>query len=89
MPPNPLTNCEIQKSYESEPEFNGVYSKNNLSKIKDGAYIKNLSEYESIGPHWIATLIASDVKHIPREIMKFIGNKNVVTNIYEYKQTIQ
>ena len=37
MPPHPLSNFEIQKYYENEPKFNGVYSKNNLSKIKDGA----------------------------------------------------
>ena len=48
MPPHPLSNFEIQKYYENEPKFNGVYSKNNLSKIKDGALITNLDEYESI-----------------------------------------
>ena len=37
MPPHPLTNFEIQKHYKREPKFNGVYSKNNLPKIKDGA----------------------------------------------------
>ena len=31
MPPHPLTNFEIQKYYENEPKFNGVYSRNNLS----------------------------------------------------------
>ena len=46
MPPHPLTNFEIQKYYEDEPKFNGVYSINNSSKIKDGAYIINLDEYE-------------------------------------------
>ena len=39
---NPLTHFEIQKYYENEREFNGVYSRNNLSKIKDFAYIINL-----------------------------------------------
>ena len=34
--------------------FNGVYSRNNSSKIKDGEYIINLDEYKSIGTHWIA-----------------------------------
>ena len=29
MPPHPLTNFEIQKYYENEPKFNGVYSRNN------------------------------------------------------------
>ena len=39
MPPHPLTNFEIQKYYQNEAKFNGVYSRNNLSKIKDRAYV--------------------------------------------------
>ena len=54
---HPLTNFDIQKYYENEPKFNGVYSRNNLSKIKDGAYIINLDEYESIITHWIALYV--------------------------------
>ena len=46
MLPDPLTGFEIQKYYKkdaqviskNESRFNGVYSRNNLSKIKDGAY---------------------------------------------------
>ena len=49
MPPDPLINFAIQKYYENEPKFNGVHSRNNLCKIKDGAYIINLNEYESTG----------------------------------------
>ena len=49
MLPHPLTSFEIQK-YRNEHNFN-VYSINNLSKIKDGVYITNLDEYESIGTH--------------------------------------
>ena len=26
MPPHPLTNYEIQKYYQNEPKFNGIYS---------------------------------------------------------------
>ena len=37
------------KYYENESGFNGVYSRDNLSKIKDGAYIINLDEYSDIG----------------------------------------
>ena len=57
MPPDPLTNFEKQKYFQKEPKFNGVYSTNNLPKIKDGAYIINLDEYESIGTHWIALFV--------------------------------
>ena len=53
MPPHPLINLERQKYYQIESKFNGVYSRNNLPKIKDRAYIINLDEYESIGVHWI------------------------------------
>ena len=44
MPPHPLRSFEIQKYYQNEPKSNGVYSKNNLTKIKDGAYVINLDE---------------------------------------------
>ena len=46
MPPHPLTNFEIQKYYENEPKFNDVYSKNNLTKIKDMADVINLDEFK-------------------------------------------
>ena len=46
-----LTNFEIQKYYHYKPKFNANYSRNNLPKIKDGAYLINLDEYESIGAH--------------------------------------
>ena len=71
--------------------INGVYSRNNLSKTKDGAYIANLDKYESIGTHWntlyknakkVTYFNRFGVEHIPKEIRKFIRNKNVKTNIY-------
>ena len=36
MLPHPLTNFEIQKYYENKPKFDGVYSRNNLPKVKMG-----------------------------------------------------
>ena len=51
MPVHPLTNFEMQKYYQHEPKFNDVYSWKNLSEIKDGAYIINLVEDESIETH--------------------------------------
>ena len=55
MPPHPLTNFEIQKYYENELRFNGVFPKNNLfKKIKDRAYIINFDEYADLDTHWIA-----------------------------------
>ena len=54
-------------------------------------YVTNLDEYESIGTRWIASYVNPEnvkqfyhfgVEHIPKEIRKFIGNINVITNIY-------
>ena len=46
MPPHPLTSFEKQKYDKNEPRFSGVYSRNNLPKLKDGAYVINLNYYE-------------------------------------------
>ena len=55
MPSYPLTNFEIQKYYQHEPRFDGVYSRNNFpEKIKDGTYLINLDEYAEVGTHWIS-----------------------------------
>ena len=90
MLPHPLTNFEIQKYYQNEPKFNGVYSRNNLPKITDWVHIIDLDEFKSIGTHWItfyvndnnATYLDSfGVEHIPNIIKKLIGNKNI-PNIY-------
>ena len=52
MKSHSLTNFEIQKYYENEPRFNDVFSRDNLPrKIKAGAYVINLDEYEDIGTH--------------------------------------
>ena len=88
---HPLTNFEIQNFYQNETKCNGVYSRNNLPKIKDGAYVINFDEYSDIRTHWIALyLLNSDVtyfdsfgvEHILKEIKAFIGNKNIKTNIF-------
>ena len=78
MPPYPLPNFEIQKYYENEPRFNGVYSRNNLPKgIKDGACVINLDKHADVGKHWIALFCnrseivyfdSVGVEHVPEEI---------------------
>ena len=94
MPPHPLTNYEIQQYYQNEPEFNGVYSRDNLTKIKYGAYISNLDEYFDIGTHWVALYVHNDdddityfdsfgVEQISKEIKIFINRSlSITTNIF-------
>ena len=94
MPPDPLTNFEIQKYYQNEPRFNGVYSRDHLPKEKDGAYLINPDEYSDTGTHWVALYMRNNdvtyfdsfgVEHIQNEIRKFISNKNIKTNIFRIK----
>ena len=54
---HPLTNFEIQKYYQDEPRFTGIYSRDNLPKVRDGAYVINLDEYSDIGIHWVALYV--------------------------------
>ena len=81
---------EIQKHYQHEPRFDGVYSRDNLPKVRDGAYVINLDEYTYLGTHWIALYSLNNdvtyfdnfgVEHIPKKIKTFIGNENIKTNI--------
>ena len=63
-----------------------------LKKIKDGSYVINLDEYSDIGTYWIVLYALNNndtyfdnfgVKSIPKEIRKFIGNKNIQANIFK------
>ena len=97
LTPYPLTNFEIQEYYHNEPIFNGVFSRDNLhnnnnnNNIKSGAYVINVDKYCDIGTHWVALYVNNKtiiyfgsfgVEHIPKEIMKFIGNKNIIAYIF-------
>ena len=88
MLPHPLTNFEIQKDYQNEPRFNGVFQE--IICLKDGAYVINLDDYADVGTHWIALFCNRNeivyfdsfgVEHVPKEIQEFIGNKNIKANI--------
>ena len=63
------------QKYQNEPRFNGFYSRDNLPKIRDVAYVINLDEYSDIGTHWVALYVQNNnviyfdsfgVEHIPK-----------------------
>ena len=91
MQPHPLTNFEIQKYYHNLRRFNVLYSRDNLPKIKHGAYVINLDEYSDVGTRWIALCILNNdftyfdtfgVEHTPKEIKAFMVIKTQKTNIF-------
>ena len=70
MSPPPSTTFERQKCYQNKPKFSDVYSRNIISKPKDGAYVINLDKFKSIGTHiWMEVTSYFDsfgVEHIPK-----------------------
>ena len=72
-----IFNFEIQRYYQNAPRFNGIYSRDNLPKIKYGACVINLDGYSDIGTHWIALYVQNNdvtyfdsfrVEHTRKEI---------------------
>ena len=92
MPPQPLTNFEIQRYYQNEPRFNDVFSRNDHPlKIKDGAYVLNLDKYADVGTHWIALFFNRNeivyfysfgVEYVTEEIKELVGDKNIIAHIF-------
>ena len=86
------------KYHQSKPKFKGVYSRNNLPQVKDGACVKHLNEYKSIGTHWILLYVNGDdvtyfdsfgVEYISKKVKKLLGNKNITTKTYRIQAIIQ
>ena len=56
----PINNIEITNYFNYEPRFNGEFSRNNLHRIKDGAYVVNLDDKNSkgkLGFYYLSTKI--------------------------------
>ena len=57
---------------------------------KNGAYLINLDEYADVSTHWIALYVKNEViyfdsfgvEHVLKEVKRFIGHKNIKTNIF-------
>ena len=71
-----------------------MYPRNNLpNKIKKGAYVINLDDYENTGTHWVSLFVKTNeavyfdsfgIEHIPKEINKFINSDT--TNLSSLKR---
>ena len=85
----------MQTYYQSDPRFNGIYSRDNLhDKIRDGSYVINLDEYRNIGSDLVALYVNNKtvtyfdsfgVEDIPEEIKTIVNNKNIIANIFRIK----
>ena len=98
MPPHPLTNFEMKKYYQNQPRFNGVYSRDNLTEIKDEADEIDLDEYSDIGTHWVALHLNNNdvtyfdflVQNIFQRRLEHLSVIKIIKQIFlEYKHMVQ
>ena len=82
---------EITHYFDYEPRFNGVFSRNNLLRMKDGKYVINLDDKNSKGTHWVSLFIDRNtalyfdsfgIKYIPQEVLNKIKDKSIIHNIF-------
>ena len=66
-----------------------------LPKIKYGAFVINLDEYESIETHWTDLYVNGDnvtyfhsfeIECIPKEVKNFLGIKKIRAKIYDIQK---
>ena len=73
-----MNNVEITNYFKYEVRINGVFSRNNWPRIKDGAYVINLDDRNSKGTHWVSLFIDKNIaiyfdsfgiEYIPQEVL--------------------
>ena len=88
---HPLNNTEITNYFKYEARFIGVFSRNNLSRVKDGAYIINLHDKNSKGTCWFSLFIdknlavcfdSFETEYIPQEVLNKIRDGSIGYNIF-------
>ena len=57
---HPLSNTWITKYFNYERRFNSDFSRNQLSIIKDRAYVINLIDKKGKGIYWVSLLFERD-----------------------------
>ena len=91
-----VANIEIIKYFNYESRFNGVFSRNDLSRVRGGAYVINLDDKKSKGTHWVSLFIDRDtavyvdsfgIKYIPQDVLNKIRDKSISHNIFRIQSS--
>ena len=84
MPLPILSNIKTAKYFNYDPRFNGVFSRDNLPRMKDGAYIINLNDKQSEVRHWVSFFILHSfgIDYIPQKVLRKIKDKSITHNIF-------
>ena len=79
------------KYFNYNPRFNGVFSRSNLPRIKDGAYVINHDDKNNKGTYWFSLVIDRNfalyfgyfgIDYIPQEVLNKIKNKSITHKIF-------
>ena len=82
---------KVSKYYDTDCRFNGLLSRNNLPRIKDGACVINLDDKNSKGTQWVSLFIDKNIviyfdsfaiESIPQELLKKVKGKSITHNIF-------
>ena len=88
---HPLSSTNINNYFNYESRCNGVFSRENLSRIKDGAYRINLDDKKSKETHWVLLFIDGNtavyfdsfgIEYIPQEVLSKIQDKCITHSIF-------
>ena len=94
---HPLSNIEIEKDFNYVPRFNGIFSRNNLPRIKYGAYVINLDDKKCGGTHWVSLFIDRNavvyfdsfgIEYIFEEVLNKIKDKSITHNLFRVNESI-
>ena len=86
-----LSNIEITKYFSFEPKFIDIFSRDNLPRIKDGAYVMNLDDKRSIRISWVVLFIdknkivyfdSFEMKYILQDLLNKTKDKSITSNIF-------
>ena len=58
---HPLCNTEMTKYSNYDPRSNAVFWRDDLSRIKDGAYVINPNSKQSKKIHWVSLFIDKNI----------------------------
>ena len=85
-----LSNIDITYYFNYAPRFDDSFSRNNLPKVKDGAYLKNLHDKKSKEAHWIISFIDRNavvyfdpfgMEYISQEVLNKIRDKSITHSV--------
>ena len=91
VPLHPLSNIEITKNWITNLGLLEFFSRDNLPRIKHGAYAINLNDKQSKEIHWVLSFIDSNTtayfdsfrnEYILQEILNQIKDKSIMHNIF-------